>query len=78
MTGVVLAPQFVDFIEIFGTDRVVCLKAEVALGFHEVDDIVAAALDGVHVDGGFGADREAEAVLHQPVQSFQTPQQDAL
>ena len=78
VTGVIFAPQFVDFIEIFGTDGVVCLKAEAALGFHEVNDIVAAALDGVHVGGGSFADREAEIVLHQPVQPFQTPEQDAL
>ena len=48
-----------------------------SLGLHEVDDIVAAALDGVHVGGGSFADREAEIVLHQPVQPFQTPEQDA-
>ena len=78
VTGIVLAPQFVDFIEILGTNGVVRLEAEIALGFHKVNDIVAAALDGVHVGGGFRADRETEVVLHQPVQSFQTPQQDAL
>ena len=77
VTGVVLAPQFVDFIEVLGADGVVRLEAEIALGFHEVDDIVAAALDGVHVGSSFGADREAEVILHQPVQPFQTPQQDA-
>ena len=48
VAGVVLAPQFVDLVEILGTDGVVRLEAEIALGFHEVDDIVAAALDGVH------------------------------
>ena len=78
VTGVVLAPQFVDFIEILGTDGVVRLEAEVALGLHKVDDIVAAAFDGIHVGGGSFADREAEIVLHQPVQPFQTPEQDAL
>ena len=77
VTGVVLTPQFVDLVEIFGTDGVVRFESEIALGFHKVDDIVAAALDGVHVGGGTFADREAEIVLHQPVQSFQTPQQDA-
>ena len=54
VTGVVLAPQFVDFIEVLGADGVVRLEAEIALGFHEVDDIVAAALDGVHVGSSFG------------------------
>ena len=78
VTGVVLAPQFVDLVEILGTDGVVRFEAEIALGFHEVNDIVAAALDGVHVGGGSFADREAEIVLHQPVQPFQTPEQDAL
>ena len=78
VAGVVLAPLFINVVELFGTDGVVRLEAEVALRFHEVDDIVAAALDGVHVGDGSFADREAEVVLHQPVQPFQTPQQDAL
>ena len=75
---VVLAPLLINVVELLGTDGVVRLEAEVALGFHEVDDIVAAAFDGVHVGGGSFADREAEIVLHQPMQPFQTPQQDAL
>ena len=78
VVGVVLAPQFVDFIEIFGTDGVVRLEAEIALGFHEVDDVVAAALDGVHIGGGFGADRKRVIVPQQSLQAFQTPEQDAL
>ena len=77
VAGVVLAPLLINVVELLGADGVVRLKAEVTLGLHEVDDIVAAALDGVHVGGGSFADREAEIVLHQPVQSFQTPQQDA-
>ena len=77
VTGVVLAPLLVNVVELLGADGVVRLEAEVAFGLHEVDDIVAAALDGVHVGGGSFADREAEVVLHQPVQPFQTPQQDA-
>ena len=78
VAGVVLAPLLVNVVELLGTDGVVRLEAEIALGLHEVDDIVAAALDGVHVGGGSFADREAEIVLHQPVQPFQTPEQDAL
>ena len=77
VTSVILAPLFINVVELLGADGVVRLEAEIALGFHEVDDIVAAALDGVHIGGGTFADREAEIVLHQPVQSFQTPQQDA-
>ena len=77
MAGVVLAPLLVNVVELLGTDGVVRLETEVALGLHEVDDIVAAALDGVHVGSGSFADREAEIVLHQPVQPFQTPEQDA-
>ena len=77
VAGVVLAPLLVNVVELLGTDGVVRLEAEVALGLHEVDDIVAAALDGVHVGRGSFADREAEIVLHQPVQPFQTPEQDA-
>ena len=77
VTGVVLAPLLINVVELLGADGVVRLEAEVALGLHEVDDIVAAALDGVHVGGGSFADREAEIVLHQPVQPFQTPEQDA-
>ena len=77
VAGVVLAPLLVNVVELLGADGVVCLEAEIALGLHEVDDIVAAALDGVHVGGGSFADRETEVVLHQPVQPFQTPEQDA-
>jgi len=78
VAGVVLAPLLINVVELLGADGVVRLEAKVALGFHEVDDIVAAALNGVHVGSGSFADREAEIVLHQPVQPFQTPQQDAL
>ena len=77
VAGVVLAPLLINVVEFLGADGVVRLEAEIALGLHEVDDIVAAALDGVHVGGGSFADREAEIVLHQPVQPFQTPEQDA-
>ena len=78
VAGVVLAPLLVNVVELLRADGVVRLEAEIALGFHEVDDIVAAAFDGVHIGSGFGADRKAEAVLHQPVQPFQTPEHDAL
>ena len=78
VAGVVLAPLFINVVELLGADGVVRLEAEVTLGFHEVDDVIAAALDGVHVGSGSFADREAEVVLPQPVQPFQTPQQDAL
>ena len=44
---VVLAPLLVNVVELLGADGVVRLEAEIALGLHEVDDIVAAALDGV-------------------------------
>ena len=46
VTGVILAPLFINVIELLGADGVVRLKAEVTLGLHEVDDIVAAAFDG--------------------------------
>ena len=78
VAGVVLAPLLVNVVELLGADGVVRLEAEVAFGLHKVDDIVAAALDGVHVGGGSFADGKAEIVLHQPVQPFQTPEQDAL
>ena len=77
VAGVVLAPLLVNVVELLGTDGVVRLEAKVALGFHEVNDVVAAALDGVHVGSGTFADGKAEIILHQPVQPFQTPQQDA-
>ena len=78
VTGVVLASLLINVVEFLGADGVVRLEAEIALGHHEVDDIVAAALDGVYVGGGFRADRKSEVILHQPVRPFQTPQQDAL
>mgnify|MGYP006875351479 CR=1 FL=1 len=73
VAGVVLTPQFVDLVEIFGTDGVVRLESEIALGFHEVDDIVAAALDSVHVGSSTFADCEAEIVLHQPCLLYTSP-----
>ena len=45
VTGVVLTPLLINVVELLGTDGVVRFEAEVALGFHKVDDIVAAALD---------------------------------
>ena len=67
VTGVVLTPLLINVVELLGADGVVRFEAEVALGFHKVDDIVAAAFDGVHVGGGSFADGKAEVVLHQPV-----------
>ena len=78
VTGVVLASLLINVVEVLGADGVVRLEAEIALGHHEVDDIIAAALDGVYVGSGFRADRKSEVILHQPVRPFQTPQQDAL
>lgn len=60
VAGVVLTPLLINVVELFGADGVVRLEAEVTLGLHEVDDVIAAALDGVHVGGGSFADREAE------------------
>ena len=71
VAGVVLAPLLINVVELLGTDGVVRLEAEVALGFHEVDDIVAAAFDGVHVGGGSFADtikitsKLSNFILHQ-------------
>ena len=42
MADVVLAPLLVNVVELLGTDGVVRLEAEIALGLHEIDDIVAA------------------------------------
>ena len=67
VTGVVLASLLINVVEVLGADGVVRLEAEIALGHHEVDDIVTAALDGVYVGGGFRADRKSEVILHQPV-----------
>ena len=78
MTGAVLASLLINVVEVLGADGVVRLEAEITLGLHEVDDVVAAALGGVYVGGGFRADRKSEVILHQPVRPFQTPQQDAL
>ena len=78
VTGVVLTPQLINVVKILGADGVVRLEAEVALGLHKVNDIVAAALDGVHIGSGFGANRKAEVILYQPMQPFQTPEQDAI
>ena len=44
VTGVVLTPLLINVVELLGADGVVRLEAEIALGLHEVDDIVAAAL----------------------------------
>ena len=73
VAGVVLAPLLINVVELLGTDGVVRLETEIALGLHEVDDVVAAAFDGVHVGSGSFADRETEIVMYQPGQSFQTP-----
>ena len=75
---IVLAPTLIRLIQRLGAGLAVCPKADIALRLQKLNHIVAAALDGVHVGGGSFADGEAEVVLHQPAQPFQTPQQDAL
>ena len=73
VTGIVLTPQFVDLIEVSGTDGEICFIAEIALRIQKVEDIVAAPLDGFQIGGSSGADRKLIAVPQQPLQAIQTP-----
>ena len=62
MTGIILTPQLVDLVEIFGTDGEICLIAKVALRVQKIKDVVAVPLDGLQIGGSFGTDRELVAV----------------
>ena len=64
--GIVVAPDLVDFIEASGADLGIGLKAEVALRFQKIQDIVAAAFDGVQIAGSTGADRELIVISQEP------------
>lgn len=77
MTGIILTPQLVDLVEIFGTDGEICLIAKVALRVQKIKDVVAVPFDGLQIGGSFGTDRELVAVPQQSLQAIQTPQQDA-
>ena len=74
---IVLAPALICLIQCFGTGFTVGLEADVALGLQELDHIVAAALDRLHVLSGLAGNAELIVVPNQPVQTLQTPEKNA-
>ena len=75
---VIVAPSCIGFIDRLGAGFAVCPKADIALGLQELDHIVAAALDRLHILSGFARNAELIIVPDQPVQSLQTPEKDTL
>ena len=75
---VVVAPSCVGFIDRLGAGLAVCPKADIALGLQKLDQIVAAALDRLHIFFGFARNAELIIVPDQPVQPLQTPEKDTL
>ena len=75
---VVVAPSCVGFIDRLGAGFAVCPKADIALGLQELDHVVAAALDRLHVLSGLTRNAELIIVPDQPVQPLQTPEKDTL
>ena len=75
---IVLTPQLVGFIDCLGAGLCICLEADISLRLQKLNDIVAAALNGLHVLNGLSADGELIIVCKQPVQPLQAPQKDTL
>ena len=77
LVGVVLAPEHIQLIEPLGADIVVCLEADVTLGFEEFDHVVALGHALLHVLPAARADREPVVVGLQAMQPLQRPEQNA-
>ena len=75
---VIVAPSCVGFIDRFRAGFAVGLETDVALRLQELNHIVAAALDRLHILSGFARNAELIVVPDQPVQSLQTPEEDPL
>ena len=75
---VVITPTGIGFIDCLGTGVTVCPKADVALRLQELDHIVAAALDRLNIFSGLAGNAELIVVPNQPMQTIQTPEEDAL
>ena len=65
---VIVAPTGIGLIDCLGAGFAVCPKADVALGLQELDHIVAAAFDRLHVLSGFARNVELIVVPNQSVQ----------
>ena len=78
MQGVVFAPEFVCFIQIFGTDPGICFELEIAMGLHEIHQVASVCYGFFRV--GLGPVTESKLVVtpDQPMQAFQCPQKDAV
>ena len=75
---VIVAPSRIGFVDRLGAGLAVGFEADVALGLQELDHIVAAALDRLHIFSGLTGNAELIVVPDQPVQPLQTPEKDAL
>ena len=76
--AVLLAPHFVDLIQLFRAGAGIRLQANVTLGFEEIEHIVVVPLHQFPVALGTVTLGELKAILHQPLQALKCPQQDAL
>ena len=65
-------------IDCLGVGFAVCFELDVSLGLQELDHIVAAALDRLHILSGLTGNAELIVVPDQPVQPLQTPEEDPL
>ena len=78
LEGIILAPELIHCVEIFGADLVIRLKSEITLGDHELDDVVPVAYGLCHVFLCSLADRELVVVLDQAFQPFRHPEKNPL
>ena len=78
MQGIVFAPEFVCLIQIPGAGPGIRFEPEVALGFHEVYQVVSICHGIFHVGFGPVAEGKLVVVPDQSLQAFQRPQKDTL
>ena len=75
---IVLTPTEINAVELAGSCMGVGLKHDISRRFQKIKDVVIRLSDFLHMLLRPLADREFETVSNQPMQSLQTPQQDAL
>ena len=74
--SVVFAPKFVCLIQIPGTGSCICFELEIAMGLHEIYQVVSVCYGIFHVDLGPVTESKLVVIPDQPMQAFQRPQKN--
>jgi len=77
LSGIFIAPQFIQGIQFLGCDLSVCLESELSFRFKETGNVVAVGNGFLQIRFCCIADGEFIIVPDQSFQAFQTPEENA-